>query len=52
MAQITESQLFETLGRVYAEVKALTTENTQLQLVVADLRQQLESKTEKKGKKA
>ena len=52
MAQITESQLFEHLGRVYAEVKALTLENAQLRLAIADLQKQLEPKTEKKKKKA
>lgn len=51
MAQITEAQLFENLGRVYAEVKALSLENTQLQLVIAELKKQLEDKP-KKGKKA
>ncbi len=50
MAQITEAQLFENLGRVYAEVKALSLENTQLRTAIALLETQLEGKKPKNKK--
>jgi hypothetical protein len=47
MAQITESQLFEMLGRLFAELRATTTENQQLQALVVQLQ---EPKKAKKGR--
>lgn len=34
MAQVTEAQLFEMLGRLFAELRAVTAENAQLRLAV------------------
>jgi hypothetical protein len=34
MAQVTEAQLFEMLGRLFAELRAVTAENAQLRMAV------------------
>ena len=37
MAQVTEAQLFEMMGRLFAELRAINTENEQLHALVAQL---------------
>jgi len=44
MTQITEAQLFEMMGRLFAELRALNAENEQLRLSVAQLEGQLQPK--------
>lgn len=39
MAQVTEAQLFEMLGRLFAELRAVNAENAQLKAVVAQATQ-------------
>jgi hypothetical protein len=45
MAQITEAQLFEMLGRLFAELRATNAENEQLKMAVS----QLQPKKAKRG---
>ncbi len=49
MVEITQAQLFEMMGRLYAEVQGLTAKNTRLEALLKQAQQENVAKKEKRS---